>query len=508
MLKVSHNRVGMPYPPPAPAVADQGTLLEQAQQLMEIAPRLAYDKAALLRDPLLRERLQRDAFLALTRLNPKEAAALLPQVISARWLPSVHFMQALDVAFYTVRDHPGLSKQLLLATASRHPYAALREYRQYIELPYGPAIKQAATAAAAIPEPDLLLLKIRQNPSVAESLPTAEILRLAAAARTEDERDTALQLLKSVAWDASADPAILRGALALQSETGAPLTAPPDAIRRALSGIDEAEDPLAEAVKAALILAVSPPIVEDALPPSAVGRLLRAQRQPTPPTLSIPDLFPDNLCLQRYIFHNDDDGVESYDSFLRHYANDPNWTIRRTDAYVHLTGRTPSSDRRIEIYANIPIDLQLPANYPIMQQVQNRQTEVTRALKSAPTVIVHRGHDHHFEVTRRFLTSDARLVYLGSCHGMANVEDVVTRCRRAQMIATRGVGTTSVNDAFLRAINNRLLEPGDTLDWNLFWAGLLHILGSNELFHHYVQPHKNQAARFLSAWYREVLSAP
>jgi len=497
----------MPPLPPAPAVADQASFLEQAQQLMEIAPRLAYDKASLLRDPLLRERLQRDAFLALTRVQPRDAAALLPQVIAARWLPSAHFVQALDVASFTVRDQPELTKKLLLATAARHPSAALREYRQYIELPYGPAIRDAARRAAATPEADLLLLKIRQNPAAAGTLPTAEILRLAASARTEDERETALILLRTVDWETSVDPAILRGALALLSETGTSLKVPVAAIRRALAGIDEAEDPLAEAVKAALILAVSPPVVEDALPPSTLGRLLRAQRQPSEPTLAIPDLFPNGLCLQRYVFHNDDDGVESYDSFLSHYANDPNWTIEKTEALVHLTGRA-HGNRRIEIYANIPIDLQLPVNFANAAQVRARQDDVTKAIKGEPTVIVHRGHDHHFEETRKYLKNDARLVYLGSCHGMANVEDVVTRCRRAQMIATRGVGTTSVNDTFLRALNRALLEPGDTLDWNEFWAGLQPTLGSHELFQHYVQPHKNQAARFLAAWYREALSAP
>jgi hypothetical protein len=496
----------MPPLPPAPAVADQVSILEQAQRLTEIAPRLAYKTVSSIRDTLLRERLQRDAFLALARVQPKDAAELLPKVITARWLPAVHFAQALDIAAFTVRDQPELTKKLLLATAARHPSAALREYRQYIELPYGPAIRDAAKRAAAAPEADLLLLKIRQNPVVAETLPTAEILRLAAAARTEDERETALQLLRNLSWELSADPGTLRGALALLSESGAPLKVPIPVIRRALTGIDEAEDPLAEAVKAALILAASPPAVEDALPPSTLGRLLRGQRQPSEPTLAIPELFPNGLCLQRHVFHNDDDGVESYDSFLRHYANDSNWIIEKTEALVHLTGS--NGTRRIEIYANIPLDLQLPANFANATQIRARQDAVTRAMKAEPTVLVHRGHDHHFEVTRKYLKSDARLVFLGSCHGMANVEDVVTRCRRAQMIATRGVGTTSVNDTFLQALNRRLLEPGDTLDWNVFWAGLQPTLGSHELFQYYVQPHKNQAARFLAAWYREALSAP
>lgn len=476
----------MPPLPPAPAVADQAALFEQAQQLLAVAPRLAFEKASLLREPILRERMRRDAYLSLTRTNPKEAATLLPGVIGARWLPSIHFAQALDVAWHTVATQPALSKQLLMATASRHPAAALRELAQYIELPYGPAIRDAARRAAAVPPADLLLLQLKQNPT--QTVTPAETLRLAASATTEDERATALRLLRRHTWDAAADPYTLRGSLALLAESGEPLPVPAAVIHRSLTGIDEAEDPLAEAVKAAVILAAAPPTADEALPATPLGRVLRSLRPTPSATLHIPDLFPDGLCVQRYVFHDDDDGVESFNSFLAAYANDPHWTLQRTPERVILSSRGNQS-RRIEIYANVPSSkAAIPA--------------------PRPTVLVHRGHDHHFDATRKFLTHDARLVFLGSCRGMANVEDVVTRCRRAQVIATRGIGTTAVNDAFLRALNNRLLEPGDTLDWNQFWASLQPALGASQHFRDYVQPHRNPAARFLAAWYREALSAP
>jgi len=497
----------MPPPPPAPAVVAQADVFEQAQQLVAVAPQLAFEKAALLHDPLLRDRLRRDSFFALARARPEQAAALLPQVIQARWLPELHFAQALDIAWHTVRPQPELSKQLLLKTAARHAPAALRDSRQYIDLPYGPAIRDAAQRAAATPEADLQLLKIRQNPELAQSLPASEVLRLAAAARTEEEHETAISLLRRINWDAAVDPATLRGALALLAESGAPLSAPAAVIRRAFIGIEEAGDPLAEAVKAAQILAVAPAGVDDALPDSPLGQVLRAQRSgpPRETSLATADLFPNNLCLQRYVFHNDDDGVESFDSFLNAYKGDPNWTLRRTSDLVHLTGHG-ANKRRIEIYANIPVDLQLPVPNP--DAIRARQDAVSRAIPAPPTVLVHRGHDHHFEHTRKLLTSEARLVFLGSCRGMANVEDVVTRCRRAQMIATRGVGTTAVNDAFLRALNNRLLSGEEKLNWDEFWNTLRPALGANDRFQDYVQPHRNAAARFLADWYRHALSAP
>jgi len=43
----------------------------------------------ILQNPILRERLRRDACLAMARTQPRDAAALLPRVIHSRWLPAV-----------------------------------------------------------------------------------------------------------------------------------------------------------------------------------------------------------------------------------------------------------------------------------------------------------------------------------------------------------------------------------------------------------------------------------
>jgi hypothetical protein len=396
------------------------------------------------------------------------------------------------MAEHLVRANPALARRLLLRTAARHPAAALREVRQYIDLPYGPEIREAARrAAAANPPADLRLLELRQNPSLATGLPDAERLRLAAAAQSEEEHETAVAILRDHSFSADSAAADLRGALALLADTGAPLRVPDAVLRRAFTGMDEAEDPLAEAVKAASILAAAGPESFAQLPDSPVARLLRLPREA--PALPVADLFPGGVCVQRHIFHNDDDGVESFESFLRAYAGDPDWQLETHDAYVRLTGRG-GNGRRIEIYANRP---------------DAPQDVVTRALPAAPSVIVHRGHDHHFPATRRLLRADARLVFLGSCRGMQSVEDVVTRCRRAQMIATRAIGATAVNDTFLRALNRRLLAPDAvTLDWDAFWISLQPLLGGNGHFADYVPPHRNEAARFLAAWYRHALAAP
>jgi hypothetical protein len=544
-------------PPPAPSAAEQGALLEEWQRLLSVAPRLAFEKASLIREPLLRDRMRRDAFFAMAARDPHSAAQSLASVIDARWLISLPFSQALDIAWHTVGSEPRLSRQLLTTTAARGAAFALREVRQYAGLPYGAEIWRVAADAApdqamalsqgesavaqltqtlirrtgfkggsAPPAPADVLLRIRQNPRLKESLTPGDILRLGAAASTEDERLTALPMLKTLDWNApeirNAEPGAIRGALALMAEAGVSADVPAPVVAAALRGLDEAEDPLREAIRGASLLAAisgssTRQAAIEALPDSPLGRLLRARLDPARPEaryfpdqreIDTADLFPAGICLQRHFFHNDDDGVESFESFLASYAGDPRWTLERNDAFVHWTA-TAMEGRRIEIYANIPMDLQDPKNAARAAEVSNRQSLVTKALGNrVPSVIVHRGHDHYFTSTRTFLHSGNRLVFLGSCFGASNVEDVVSRCPRAQMIATRRIGATAVNDAFLSSLNRKLLSVRGRLDWDAFWNTLRPALNGNEHFQAYVPPHRNEAAVFLAGWYRYALSAP
>ena len=48
--------------------------------------------------------------------------------------------------------------------------------------------------------------------------------------------------------------------------------------------------------------------------------------------------------------------------------------------YVHLTGRAPG--RRIEIFANVPIDTHLPANRAMEGEAQRRQQAISETLTS------------------------------------------------------------------------------------------------------------------------------
>jgi hypothetical protein len=206
--------------------------------------------------------------------------------------------------------------------------------------------------------------------------------------------------------------------------------------------------------------------------------------------LTAPLFGSKNICIERYFFYDDDDGEESYEAFKHIYERDPAWRFEEKGGYVTVTAKG-AGGRRIEIYANVP-------------SAAGRQDEISRLLAARgvePAVVVHRGHSFHLDKSLRYLTASAKLVFLGSCRGMDRVETVIGTAGGAQMIATRAVGTSSINDPLLKAINDQLLRGTAELDWSAFWAAQEAKLGRNAQFEDYVPPHKNATAIFLSAYF-------
>jgi predicted lipid carrier protein YhbT len=212
----------------------------------------------------------------------------------------------------------------------------------------------------------------------------------------------------------------------------------------------------------------------------------------------------ENDCVQRHFFYDDDDGVKSFESFRRSYERDPAWTIEDRGQYVHLAGRGPEG-RRIEIYANVPIDAHLPENRAFEGEAQRRQQAITRELRErglVATVIVHRGHSFWEEKTRSYLEKTARLVILGDCGGVTQIHAVLEASHDAQVIATRGIGTTEINDAILKAVNDRILNGERIIRWSAFWRELSSRWGHSALFRDYVAPNQDAGTVFLRSYYR------
>src|SRR5262249_9206501 len=136
---------------------------------------------------------------------------------------------------------------------------------------------------------------------------------------------------------------------------------------------------------------------------------------------------------------------------------------------------------------------------------QRRQQTIGQELdrrRLVATVVVHRGHSFWTERTLSYVTKPARLVILGSCGGAGEVHAVIEASHDAQVIATRGVGTTDINDSILKAVNDRLLNGERIIEWTSFWRELKNHWGNSAIFRDYLAPNQDSGTVFLRAYYR------
>ncbi len=201
-------------------------------------------------------------------------------------------------------------------------------------------------------------------------------------------------------------------------------------------------------------------------------------------------LFPRGVNIQHHFFYNDDDGRQSFHSFLAQYHDDPAWQLTHHGAYVHLS--TPRATRTIEIYANV------------FSEEEQGLIDITQALRTrqiTPQIVVHRGHTFYTTRTLAHTPAAAALVIMGNCGGTTLLDAVLSRAPQAHILTTKGIGSLTVNDPLLKALNTYLLSD-QVMTWPRFWHQATALLSHNPRFVDYVPPDKNAGAVLLTAYRR------
>lgn len=195
--------------------------------------------------------------------------------------------------------------------------------------------------------------------------------------------------------------------------------------------------------------------------------------------------------IQQVFFYDDDDGKASYYSFLPSFQN-AQWSIQDKNTYLRIT----SSNKQIEIFANKP-QFEFKGKDAIKDYFN--QTGIR------PSVVIHRGHSFYVNTTIETLTSNAKLVVLGSCGGYHNLTSVLDRSPDVHIISSKQIGTMGINDPMIRLINQNLVKK-ETIQWKALWNKLgAQVKGNKknaERFKDYVPPHKNLGAIFIMAYNR------
>jgi hypothetical protein len=191
----------------------------------------------------------------------------------------------------------------------------------------------------------------------------------------------------------------------------------------------------------------------------------------------------------------DKDGQNSFVNFMNMFKGRSEWKISTNDNWVTISS---VKGKPISIFANRPL---LGENDPD-EAAQNKLIEFLAEKKLKPTIVIHRGHSYHVNSTISKLPASAQIVVLGSCGGYNNLNEVLTICENAHIISSKQVGTKSVNEPILQAINSTLLA-GKNIDWISMWKDLssrFQDAASKEKFDDYIPPYKNLGAIFIKAY--------
>jgi hypothetical protein len=206
--------------------------------------------------------------------------------------------------------------------------------------------------------------------------------------------------------------------------------------------------------------------------------------------------------IQQVFFYGDEDkdGQNSFVNFMGMFRGKSDWKIDERNAdWVTINS---AKGKPVWIYANRP---KYGEDDPD-EKAQDKLIEYLQAKNLKPTVVVHRGHSYHLASTLEKLSPAARIVVLGSCGGYNNLNEVLTICKDAHIISSKQVGTKTVNEPILQAINANLVA-GKNIDWINMWkelSGRFTSGDAKEKFDDYIPPYKNLGAIFIKA-YRKAM---
>jgi len=211
---------------------------------------------------------------------------------------------------------------------------------------------------------------------------------------------------------------------------------------------------------------------------------------PSLDVMPVYELFNQQMAnIQQYYFYDDDDGVQSFNNFIKSYQKSAlEWDIKDMGNFIIIQSK---AGRKVDIYANKAKNGEKGIEDMLKYMSQN---------KLEPQVVVHRGLSTHTLKTFSRVPSSAKLILDGSCGGYHVQQVAIDRAPGAQILCNRNVGTMHVNDPIFKQISDDI-RVGKDIVWPEFWSKMNSRVGSNPYFKDYIPPHKNAAALLLKALY-------
>ncbi len=219
-------------------------------------------------------------------------------------------------------------------------------------------------------------------------------------------------------------------------------------------------------------------------------KISRQYKIPVLTQLTIASLLNENKgCVEQMFFYNDADGRDSYYNFVNTFKNNQAWKVEDKGSYVLIKS---SSGNNVEIYANKP---------EFEYNGQEAIKEYFKLNKINPSVMIHRGHSFHTVTTLQHVDEHVKLLFVGSCGGFYKLANAVDNAPDAHIIATKQIGTKSVNDPMIFTLNENIRNDKPII-WKDFWDSMRLKIGGNPMFADYVPPYQNLKSLFSRAYYQ------
>ena len=200
--------------------------------------------------------------------------------------------------------------------------------------------------------------------------------------------------------------------------------------------------------------------------------------------------------IEQLFFYGDKDGKTSFQNFISFFKYNKQWKVLKNEKWYEIKS---IQGKPISVFANIPFDNSNGDDLDADAQASLSSYLIENDL--SPAIVVHRGHSYHLPSTIAQLATSAKLIILGSCGSYQHLHSVLDICPSAQIISSKEVGSLSVNDPMLRAINEQI-RLGKDIDWIRTWKNLesqMKASGTKNRFDNYVAPHKNLGLLLLQA---------
>jgi hypothetical protein len=216
-------------------------------------------------------------------------------------------------------------------------------------------------------------------------------------------------------------------------------------------------------------------------------------------TLPYTELANNGVVSELVIFYGDEDGKNSFTSFMNLFKDRSQWQVTTNDSWAEISSL---NGQPVKIYANLPLDEDDEKDI----SAQEALAQYLKSKSISPSILIHRGHSYHLPNTLNYLDPSVKLAILGSCGGYKNMKKIMELNSQVHIIASKQVGSMAVNDPLLRHLNEDL-ATGKDIDWISFWNKLNEKFrndpNTSKLFEEYMPPYKNVSSYVIRLYHED-----